>query len=69
MAKTTKDRLFEAWREWDLEMTSPQEKRAAKERLDQLTDEYKKEINSGASRAIARFYLHEEYADWRMKNG
>ncbi len=69
MAKSTKEQLFEAWREWDLEMTDPQKKRAAKERLDGLTDEYKTATNSGAARVLVRLWLREEYADWRMKNG
>lgn len=69
MAKKSKERLFEAWREWDLEINDPRKKRAAKERLDELTDEYKRETNSGAARVLVRLWLREEYADWRMKNG
>lgn len=68
MAKSTKEQLFETWREWDLEVNDSRKKRSAKERLDTLTDEYKKETNSGAARVFVRFYLREEYAAWRMKN-
>jgi hypothetical protein len=69
MAKSTTERLFEAWREWDLEVYDPEKKHAAKQRLDQLTDEYKEQTKSGAARVLVRFWLREEYADWRMKNG
>jgi len=69
MEKSTKEQLFEAWREWDCELENAQKKQAAKERLDQLTDQYKKETKSGAARVLVRMWLRDEYAEWRIKNG
>jgi len=69
MAKSTKEQLFEAWREWDLELANCDKNKSAKERFDQPTDLYRKEEKKGASRAITRFYLRKEYAAWRRENG
>lgn len=68
MAESIKEQLFEAWRDWDLELENPAEKQADKDRLNELTDQYKKETGSSASRTLVRFYLREEYAEWRLKN-
>jgi hypothetical protein len=68
MANDTKERLFEAWREWDCELEDLDKKQAAKERLDQLTDRYRDDNKKGGSRTLTRFYLRKEYAKWRLEN-
>jgi hypothetical protein len=63
-----KERLFQAWKDWDLEMEDFAKKRAAKDTVDALIDQYRQQSGSGASRTLAMFYLRDEYADWRISN-
>jgi hypothetical protein len=68
METDTKERLFEAWSEWDLEIDDPTKKEAARDRLNDLIDLYRQETGITAARFLVRFYLRDEYADWRIKN-